>query len=87
MARTREEFIDRWRKHLAGLALYGTLSEIRDGPLARASKVLEIPAEVERLLGQMFDDLNPKPLAPVQSPAAQPKPVQNGQAQPQGKRV
>lgn len=55
----RDEFIARWRCHLAGLALCGTASEIRDGPLARASRVLEIPAEVDRLLAQMYADLAP----------------------------
>ena len=38
--RTKEDFIKRWRNHLAGMALYGVASETRDGPLVRASKVL-----------------------------------------------
>lgn len=55
----RDEWIRKWRCHLAGLALCGTASEIRDGPLARASRALDIPAEVDRLLGQMYADLVP----------------------------
>lgn len=78
MSRTEDEFVTRWRRHLAGLALYGTVSELRDGPLVRASKVLDIPAEVERLLKQMYADLKPaaepKPVA-----APQPEPTRNGQ--------
>jgi hypothetical protein len=54
---TREAFVRKWRVHLAGLALFGVASEVKDGPLARAAKVLEIPAEAERLLGMMFDDM------------------------------
>jgi hypothetical protein len=54
---TKEAFVRKWRNHLAGLALYGVASEHRDGPLARAAKVMDIPAEVERLLGLMHADL------------------------------
>ncbi len=53
----KDAFIARWKKHMAGLALYGVASETRDGPLARAAKVLDIPAEVESLLGKMYDDV------------------------------
>ena len=55
--KTREEFISRWRCHLAGLALFGVASETKDGAMVRASKVLDIPAQVEKLLGQMYADL------------------------------
>jgi hypothetical protein len=60
MNRSREDFVNRWKKHLAGLALYGAVSEARDGPMVRASKMFNIPAEVEKLLGQLYDDLAPK---------------------------
>lgn len=62
--KTKEEFVARWRCHLAGLALFGIASETKDGPMVRASKVLEIPAQVEKLLGQMYADIaaeEPKP--------------------------
>lgn len=55
--KTKEEFISRWKCHLAGLALFGVASETKDGPMVRAAKVLEIPGQVERLLGQMYADL------------------------------
>jgi hypothetical protein len=55
--KTREEWVKKWRCHLAGLALFGSASAVRDSPMSRASKALDIPQEVERLLGQMFDDL------------------------------
>ena len=57
---TRTEFIDRWKRHVAGLALFGHVSEIQDTPLKRAARVLEIPAEAEKLLGMMYNDLKPK---------------------------
>lgn len=69
MNRTREEFLKKWSKYMAGIALYGTCSELRDSPLAKAGKALDIPAEVEDLLGKMYDDLarDLKPLPmPVQ---------------------
>jgi hypothetical protein len=59
-AQSRDEFIRRWRTHLAGLALYGVASEMKDGLLVRAGRVLEIPAEVERLLGLMYDGVLPQ---------------------------
>ena len=57
---TRTEFIARWKTHVAGLALFGHVSEIQDTPIKRAARVLEIPAEAEKLLGMMYDDLKPK---------------------------
>lgn len=57
---TKDEFKNRWRYRLAGIALYGAVSELKDGPLVRASKVYEIPAQVEQLLEAMYADLAPK---------------------------
>lgn len=54
---TKEQFQKKWRNHLAGLALFGMASEVKDGTLARAARALEIPAEVERILGLMYADL------------------------------
>ncbi len=56
MNRPRKEFIDRWKRHLAGALLYGTTATHKEGPLARASAVFEITAEVEELLGKLWDD-------------------------------
>lgn len=55
--KSRQEFQQKWKNYVAGMALFGTVSEIRDGPLVRATKVMDIPAEVERLLGLMYDDV------------------------------
>jgi hypothetical protein len=81
---TREQFIERWKRHVAGMALFGVVSELRDGPLTRAGKIMEIPAEVEKLLGQLYDSAQPqkaetngKPTTPTTSRAATP---QEGQA-------
>lgn len=52
---TRDEFVKRWRVHLTGLMLMGHVSENRDGPMERAAKVCDMPAEAERLAGLMFD--------------------------------
>jgi len=65
---TREEFVKRWRCHLAGMALFGVAGETRDGPLLRAKNVLDIPAEVERLLERMYQDLAKEEPARVLSP-------------------
>lgn len=66
--KTREEFVRKWKNHLAGMALYGTVSEMREGPLVRASRALEIPAEVERLLGMMYADMVPDADDPAPTP-------------------
>lgn len=54
---SRDEFIRKWKCHLAGLALYGIAFEAKEGPLARAGRALEVPAEVERLLRLIYADL------------------------------
>lgn len=59
--KSREQFIERWKKHLAGLALFGTASEKNDGPLVRASKIFDLPSEVTALLGMMYDDIGITP--------------------------
>lgn len=58
--RTKEEFVARWRNHVAGLALYGLIAELNapgQRRISDAGRALEIPGQVERLLGQMYDDL------------------------------
>lgn len=54
---TKEQFIARWMQRMAGYMLYGYVSEEKHGPVERTAFVLKIPAEAERLLGLMFDDL------------------------------
>ncbi len=53
--KSRAEFVDKFRCHVAGMALFGVASEAKDGPMVRASKTLDIPERVEVLLGQMWD--------------------------------
>ena len=62
--KSKEEFIKRWEAHLAGLALFGLVSESKEGTLQRAGRALDIPAEVRRLLGLMYDYLNQTVPAP-----------------------
>lgn len=59
---TKEEFVRRWKNHVAGMALFGMASERNDGPFVRAAKVFDIPKNVEDLLGKMYDDLAAKPI-------------------------
>jgi hypothetical protein len=61
VTKTREQFVDRWKKHLAGMALFGVASETNDGALAMAGKILEIPGEVEQLLALMYDFVTQSP--------------------------
>jgi hypothetical protein len=55
--KTREQFIAKFRTHVAAMALFGVVSEAKDGLLARAGKVLEIPAETDKLLIAMYQYL------------------------------
>lgn len=64
---TRDDFIRRWKCHVAGMALFGYVSDRKDDAQTRAMKIYDIPGEVERLLGKMYDDM------------AKPEPAQNGQ--------
>lgn len=72
--RTKDEWIARWRLQLAGLAMFGVVSDAKDGPLQRAARWMEIPAQVEKLLAQMYADLDPKP-AHTNGKPAEPNPV------------
>ena len=55
--RSKAELKARFRNHLAGLALHGHVSEVRDSTLARGARVLEIPDEVDRLLDAIWEFL------------------------------
>lgn len=71
---SKEEFVRRWRFHLAGLALFGAYSDQRDGILARAAKVWDVPAEVEKLLGLLWQDAQPKEIKPANGTNGVPQP-------------
>lgn len=55
--RNKDDFVARWKFRLAGLALYGACGERNDGPMRKIERVYEIPAEVEKLLSSMYQDL------------------------------
>ena len=58
----RQVFIDKWKYHITGMALFGVASESQDGVLGRARKIHETPARVEELLGRMYDELLAMPV-------------------------
>ena len=52
---TREEWINRFKHQLGGLAIFGMISDQRDGALARTRYVWEIRDAVLSLSGEMWD--------------------------------
>jgi len=58
MKRTRAEFVNLWKHKVGGMALYG-VAQSRLPHEERAVNATMIIAEVERLLGVMYDDLSP----------------------------
>lgn len=59
---TREEFVNRWKYHVTGMALCGHVNDTNGGPLKRASDAFELPSKVVDMLGKMFDDATQKEL-------------------------
>lgn len=53
--RSREEFVKKFRNHLAGGFLYGAASDLKDGPVTKAARSIEILPEVEKLLAAMYE--------------------------------
>ena len=70
---TQEEFVKRWRYHVAGMALYGTCPEAT-GPAGRAFRAFEIPAAVEKMLANMWQDAQQSPPLPPPAPPTTPPP-------------
>lgn len=60
---TKSQFIDAWKYHLAGLALFGVASEQVEGPLSRTRTIFKTTSEVEGLLARMHDAMNSASLA------------------------
>jgi hypothetical protein len=57
---TRQEYIEKWRDKYLGLACYGSINQ--QLPVAqRDANIWRRCEEVERLLGQQYDDLVPLP--------------------------
>ena len=52
---TREEWINRFKHQLGGLAIFGMISDQRDGALARTRYVWEVRDTVLSLSGEMWD--------------------------------
>lgn len=68
---TKPEFIKKYAYRLGGMVLFMQAGEVKaEGVLSRTQRVFEMPAEIETLLGAMFDDL--KRLTP--DPAANGQP-------------
>lgn len=77
MHQSEDEFVRKWRKVLACGFFFGAVSESKDGLLARASKLLDIPDEVDALLHRMWQEderLKPPPV-PVPVSSAPPQPA------------
>src|SRR5205814_1737261 len=58
--KSKTEFIERWKLQMVGLAMYGVTSERNDGLMSRSARILELPKEVQGLLGAMYDSLDPE---------------------------
>jgi hypothetical protein len=54
---SRLEFRKKFQAHIAGLALFGAASEVKDSTLHRGARAMEIPGEVIALLDAMYDYL------------------------------
>ena len=73
---TREAFIQRWRDHLAGMALRGLVHDRDPRPIGEhtaGAYALKIPERVDSLLERLWLDAQPQPSD---------KPPANGQPQP-----
>ena len=57
---TKEEFIDKFKHQLGGLAIFGMISDQQDGALARTRYVWKVRDTVLALSGEMWDALNPE---------------------------
>jgi hypothetical protein len=66
----RAAFIEKWRHEMAGLVLDGCAVHRTGAEFALFAR--QIMHKVDQRLGQMYDQLNPKPAAPTNGTAAQP---------------
>lgn len=65
MKMTREHFVARYRHRWAAMILFMQASEVKEGPLARGARIYDMPAEVDALLGQMWDENKPETTPPA----------------------
>lgn len=81
---TREEFVRRWRGHVAGIIALGgpKVRKLLTGPIESAASfgdtLFELDETTTALLGQLYDHLIPP--APVPVKPDQPSPGANGTA-------
>ncbi len=68
----KNKWIEKWKYHLAGMALYGAFMDENDGPLAKAAKSWDIGKRVEDLLARMWADANPITPTPPAAPTTPP---------------
>lgn len=55
---TKPEFIQKYRYSLGGLILFMQSDEVKaEGVLSRTQRIFDMPAQVEKILAQMYDDL------------------------------
>lgn len=52
---TKDEWINRFKHQLGGLAIFGMISDQKDGPVARTRHVWEVRDTVLSLSGEMWD--------------------------------
>lgn len=67
MTQTREEFVETWILHMLGLATKGHIIDESPDVLAKVNWSRGLDRRLERLLGRMWDGMQPK------SPPAAPK--------------
>jgi hypothetical protein len=66
--KSKEEFIKKFKNDIAGMALYGYVSDQKEGPCERVTHIFKIIPEVESKLAEMWTWLN-GPIPPPQQPA------------------
>ena len=75
---TYQEFVDKWRYELAGIALYGQTMNYGEVPMSeRTRHAMGVPKLVEQILRRMHADLCPMPV-PEPKPAPVARPANNG---------
>lgn len=87
MSDPKADYIAYWRDRLAGMALSGLilpLDKRPEGPFTAGKMALELPAKIDKLLAQLFDDAVrrvDKPLPPKTEKPKEPHvPPQQAQA-------
>ena len=72
---SEDEFVKRWCFYMAGMATYGYISEMKDGPMKRGEKHLGLREEVEGTLRKMYRDARKPEARPEVNGHATPLPA------------